>query len=1183
MKAATSPGWISPVLALVAILGSGIALMASTSLTGLDSRSAEIVLANNRGVALLDQYKFKEAIQEFQKALALDDSILPLRVNLGIANFYDQKYEAAIEAFQKVLEVDPKQIHSLYVLGLIYRNQDEVDKAIQAFSDVHNQDPRDPSTNYYLGRMYMRERDFAEAERYFKLVIAEEPYNASAHYNLSTALSRSGKKEEGTREMNEFRRLQDLFGSTTVGLQYLEQGRYAIAIDTIPDRYLTRTAGPVEAAVPVKFSEVAKAAGLEFTHAGPGRLFNRVASAKELEESVAPSMGSGIAFADYDRDGWLDLYIANAGSSSARGSLYRNRGDGTFELKTDAAGISYSGNTMQAVWGDFDNDLYPDLYLINYGPNVLYRNRKDGTFEDVTAATGTGDASWGIGGGFLDYDHDGDLDLMVVNLAGPSVGIAQPIDFPAGLKTAANVLYRNNGNGTFTDVVGAAKLGGSGKELSFLSADLNNTRDVDFLLVNWEAPAQLLDNLRDGTFAAVKSETLASVGAWVGATAGDYDSDGLPDLGMASMDPGGSRLLHNLGHDRYEVDPQLSSLIREPVLNFQFLDFDNDGDLDLLALCSSLFGSGAPSPQARNLYLLENTEGKFTDASAKVGLDRVRGKAIRGVGVADYDADGDLDFALNINGGSPLLFRNDGGNKNNWLALRLVGTNSNKSGLGVKAEIKAGRLWQRQEVAAGQGYLGQTAPLLHFGLGKRSQADVVRLIWPNGVIQSEIDRPANQVIEIQELDRKGTSCPILYVWDGKEYRFQTDFLGGSAYGMLLAPGAYEKPDTDEYVKLRREDVALKNGRVAVTLNNQLEEVILFDRLELVAVDHPESYDVYPDEKLLPGPPYDPFRVLTAEGARPPVAASDGKGHSVLSALERVDRIYAEAPKSLPFKGYSDLHELILDLGPVSDQYAVLLMTAWIDYADSTSNLAAWQAGVKLIPPSLQVQDEKGEWVTAIKDMGFPAGLPKMMTVDLSGKFRSASRKIRIVTNMRIFWDQVLVAGGRLRDDFRLHRLDAERAELQYRGFPKFASFDGRQPNTYDYAQDMPAEWKVHVGAYTRFGDVLPLLAKIDDMFVITRSGDEIEAQFDVRRLPPLPDGWVRDYLVFVDGFGKDMDPNSATPNFLGPLPSHAMTAYPYPPGEGYPDDPAHLDYLRKWNTRIYENAVPDLPLVADED
>lgn len=1138
----------------------------------------------------MERQKFQEAAQEFHQILQLDRESVPAHVNLGIAYFNLQNYEEALQWLQGALQLDPDQIQAHFVQGLIYRNQDQVDQALQEFREVHSQDPGDASTNYYLGLLYSRQKQYPEAVESLGKVIAKEPNNASAHYNLAIALLRGGKREEGRKEMEQFRKLRERFGTTTVGLQYLEQGKYSAAMEEIPPKYLPGLLSlPKQESIEVRFTKVKPEQALPFRHGG--QPWSRVDapvlvnSSADLHTQVVPYMGSGIAFGDYDHDGWLDIFVGNASSQGSRGALFHNRRDGTFAETTLKAGVTFSGKTMGVLWGDFNNDNLVDLYLVNYGPNVLYQNNQDGTFRDVTEKAGVGDSSWGMSGAFVDYDHDGDLDLFVANFVDPTRIPKDGVRFSDGqvwdedtwqaFTGSDNVLYQNNGDGTFTDVSKISGLdGGARKTVGVMCTDFNNTRDVDFYLVNLGSTNQLFSNLRDGTFINVADSAAAKgeEGSATGVAVGDFNKDRFMDLVLPGLPGRKSRLLVHNRNDAYQLSDLLDQAANAH--GAQFLDFDNDGDLDILLVAPP--PGGQDRKEENNLYLLENRKGKFYDVSARTGLSSYRELPLRGISIGDFDNDGDLDLVANVSGSSPLLLRNDGGNQNNWITVQTSGTHSNKLGIGTKVEVRVGRLWQKVELYGGHGFLSQNPPLAHFGLGKYDRVDMVRLLWPGGVLQTEIDQPINQRIRVQELDRKGTSCPLLYVWNGSRYQFQTDFLGGSAYGYLVAPGIYNYPDTDEYIKLDRSQTSLKDGKLAITLNNQLEEVILFDQLELVAIDHPADYDVFPDEKLLASPPYSDFRLISASNARPPVSATTGEGKNILPHIARIDRIYPEVPGKLPFKGYAQRHEIILDLGLISPERTLLLIHGWIDYADSSSNLAASQAGLKLIPPYLQVQDARGNWVTVMERMGFPAGLPKTMTVDLSGRFLSASGKVRIITNMRIYWDQILVESAAERKDYFTRRLLPAQADLRFRGFPELVSPDGRQPKTYNYDRvSRVAPWKSHIGGYTRWGDVLYLLSRRDDLFVITRTGDEIEALFDVARLPDLPPGWVRDYLVYVDGFGKDMDLNSARPDYIGPLPFHAMSTYPYPEDEHYPDDELHRNYLREWNTRTVDRWIPE--------
>jgi hypothetical protein len=465
-----------------------------------------------------------------------------------------------------------------------------------------------------------------------------------------------------------------------------------------------------------------------------------------------------------------------------------------------------------------------------------------------------------------------------------------------------------------------------------------------------------------------------------------------------------------------------------------------------------------------------------------------------------------------------------------------------------------------------------------FGLGQLKSVDALRLLWPGGVLQSEINLPVNQTKLIQELDRKGTSCPLLYTWNGKKYEFVTDFLGGCAIGYLLAPGMYNTPDTDEFVRVTDSQLKLKDGKYSLRMNNQLEEVLFIDQTELIALDHPAGVELFPNERLMPGPPFPEFKLFATQNSRPPRRALDHQGRDVLPLLTMVDRSTPQDFKLLPYKGYAEEHSLTLDLGDAAEAPQLqLLLTAWIDYADSTANFKASQTGAKLVPPYLQAKSRHGQWKTIIPRMGFPAGLPKTMVVDLTGKLPPGSQEVRIVTSMRIYWDQILVNTFAGAVDHDLRRLSPLSADLRYTGFPREYSPDGKRPLIYDYDWiDPVAPWKSHAGDYTRFGDVTPLLGSRDDRYVIMRNGDEVQIDFAATSLPPLPAGWKRTFFLYADGFGKDMDLHSAAADTVTPLPFHGMSQYPYPATEKYPETDAHRRYQREYNTRRVPEVFSEL-------
>jgi tetratricopeptide (TPR) repeat protein len=1120
---------------------------------------------NNIGVAFMEQFKHEDAMKQFKQALEGDPNFAVARINLALAYFYLNDSRAAVEEARAGVKLAPDSPYAHYALAAALRNEKLYDESLAEFNKVLSIDPRDSATNIQIGQLHAQKQQYPQAIAAFQRAIESEPYNATAVYSLAQALNRSGQPAESRKAFDRFQQLQASGYKTTLGNLYGEKGRYAEAVvSTGAEPDLVSKEAPnvrfveADAGINVKTSAKPLSGAL-------GRKIGKAEFNDQLKRELVAPFSSSLTLADFDGDGRLDLFVSgvdDAGKPFVK--LLRNEG-GKFSDVTEKSKLAVGNPASGAVFGDFDNDGKTDLAVFGYQTLALWRNNGDGSFTDLTAKSGlpANPGSWALTAAWVDADHDGDLDLFVGNFA----DLSQFPDkdsavFPDDFAGEENKLYRNNGNGSFTDITAQTGLGGGkNKTAAVVATDYNNQRDIDFLVVNYGSPVQLFSNQRDGSFKEVAEQVGVKYSAKaLGIAAGDYNKDGFIDFAVPGLNGVGVLALFSSdgkgGFNTGKLSSGLSIDILSSTVSAQFLDYDNDGLLDL----------AVQTPQQLAIWrgLGNRFEGTADVFSAGMKLADVRGFAS-----GSLFGDGATDIVAIRDNGALVVLKNQGAGKN-YVYLALSGKTSNRSAVGAKAELRSGSLRQKLEVYASSP--APAPPSLVFGLGYRTAVDSLQLLWPSGVLQSELSVKTSATNPFEELDRKGTSCPILYAWDGSRYEFVTDFLGGCAIGAREPGDTWSYPDSDEYVRVTGDQLKERDGVYSILMNNQLEEVIYFDAVKLLAVDHPADVEIYPNERLMPAPPYPEFKIYATRGARPPVKAFDDKGADILPLIKDVDRRYPEDFEKLKFKGYAKEHAITLDLGDIRRRdHVLLLLTAWIDYADSTSNMAAAQAGVTLTPPYLQVRNARGEWQTVIPQMGFPAGLPKTMTVDLTGKFLCADSQVRIVTSMRVYWDQILVdaSGG----DFptRVTELDPLRADLRRRGFPREYSPDGRKPLIYDYSVIEPsAPWKAHLGNYTRLGDVRELLLAPDDMYVVTRNGDEMQIDFDARRMPALPKGWKRTFLVYADGFGKDMDVNSARPETIGELPFHGMKSYPYSPADRYPMTERHQEYLLRYNTRTVD-------------
>jgi hypothetical protein len=657
------------------------------------------------------------------------------------------------------------------------------------------------------------------------------------------------------------------------------------------------------------------------------------------------------------------------------------------------------------------------------------------------------------------------------------------------------------------------------------------------------------------------------------------------------------------------------------------IDYDNDGWVDLVAVGETQDGKGEV-----RLFRNLGPDG-FRDVTADVGLRKIQLKEPRAVIMGDYDNDGAVDLLITQNHGPAVLLRNDGGNKNNSLRLALKGLNDNKSAIGTKVEVFSDGIRQKFEVYGSSGYLGQNSPYLTIGLGQAKQADVVRMLWPTGVLQDEIEVPANKVQNITELDRRGSSCPTLFAWDGHEYKLVGDMLGAGVVGHWIAADdgpqglkptsfrpsngtaeavPYTRPNPEipanaeavpyarqmeasskfekkpnivrniarptETIKIDRTALREKDGKLSFRFMEPLEESVYLDQVKLLAVDHRAHVDVYPNEYFASNPPYPAFKVVTSDiqDARPPAGAWDEHGHDVLPDL--LAHKYFGDFKLLSFQGFAEPHSLELDLGvPYSGGPLWLLMHGEIEYYSATSMYAADQAHLRPFAPYVEAlvpaaNNREGRWVRVIDDMGFPAGGPRTMTADLTGKLPPRTQRIRITTNLQIYWDNILISRTKQVDggnqNFRLTAIPLASASLNFHGFP--LKIENQPPGNVKYIYEKTSATGPYTrpaGAYTRYGDVRPLLLSTDDKFVVFGSGDEVALDFDVAKLPPPPRGWVRDFFFTANGYEKDMDFYAYRGDSVAPLPFGGMRSYPYP-GQSFPSDADHLNYEMEYNTRF---------------
>lgn len=1141
----------------------------------------QVLSYRNIGLAKIEDELFSDAARAFNSFIELAPLEASGYANLGWSYLQSPgKLDSAKIMLLRAVELSPNNSDILYLTAKMYELTGRSDKAKEVLINLLKNRSDHILSLYQLSEYYQKtaeKNDRQKSEELLKNIIDLIPGNVPAHLKLIELSIKNNHSDAALFSMQTVRQILPSLPDEAVSLA---NNAITLLRNNDSDKALVQAlmfhnllksttyyrsgitelrgnSGPISGSPLYHFTNLKTP---EMTMKEKVLVTLKFVDISEKIGLGNISQVSTFDIADYDGDGKEDLFFSQwwGNRQTSKQFIFSNQ-NGVWQNTTTGPGIKHKGRDISSVTADYDNDGFLDLLIINNLKSKLYKNDGKGRFADLTDGSGLDLPINSMKAGFFDYDLEGDLDIFVAT-------------------TKKNQLYRNNSDGTFTEVSDKSLTSGestSSRDMAF--GDFDNDGDIDLFVLNLDSPSRYYDNRRQGYFNDnTKMTGLDFAGVPNSVETADYNNDGYLDLYITDLSGKSRTMFQNMKDGTFEKDNQSLLQINElrgfAGMQAEFSDVDNDGYLDLL-----IAGSPAGKDQYLSglLLLHNNGQGRYDNISSllpdNIGF-------IEQVKTADIDNDGDQDIILLNDRGDLRALRNDGGNINNYLKVRLAGlrTGSSKNnyfGFGSKLEVKSEGLYQMRSV---------DKPISHFGLGNKQEVDIIRVLWSNGVPQNRYSAQKNQtIVETQVL--KG-SCPYLYTWNGSKFVFATDVLWPSALGMPLGIMAGEPffafpNSTDEFLSFPGYKLRPKNGKYMLKFTTELWETPYLDKINLVVLDHPDSLDLYINETFTP-PPYPPKRIYSVAKIYLPLSAVDDMGNNLRQSLLEQDQKYTNHLVADKYQGITELHDLILDFGDFNDTDSIFLfLQGWLFPTDASINVNMSQSSAtNLIFPSIQAVNQDGRWDTIIDNIGFPKGKNKTIVIDLTDKFLSSDYRLRIRTNMQIYWDHIFLATD-VTNNISLVTLKPNSAKLQYRGFSIINRKDFSSPHIPDYYNITSGQkWRDLTGIYTKYGDVLPLLLESDSKYVIMNAGDEISLEFLASDLPSLPMDWRRDFLFYNDGWLKDGDLNTANGQTVNPLPFHGMSTYPYDDNETYPNDVEFKEYRNYYNTRevttdSFKNAI----------
>ncbi len=1081
----------------------------------------ETVSAFYTGLAAMQTSQEVLAREKFLRVTTLVPDEPAGWANLGLLLMRLQQLDEAVQALTKAATLAPKNAPIERLLALAESRRGNLEAAISHLQRALALDPGDLKAGFLLAQETERqggEQSASQAQRHFETLLARAGDNLVARLEVARIAAKRGDAEALQKTIAPLAEASKNWPEEVQS--YWRELRDAVSGD--PRQAASRVAFLKN--VLVRTPQYRRAlAAISTPRDEIGEPITRFLALKlPAPESAPPDVSMAFTLSPVAGVETQDVSFAGAAWLSGEGTPALVVANGR-ELQVGKVSAPFPGGASAVPSGlaavlaaDLNYDFRTDFVLAGAAGLTLLRQQEDGSLSDVTAASKLPAPVTAWGAWAADVDTDGDLDIVVGAVEDPTL------------------LLRNNGDGSFAK---RATFGSVTHLRDFVWADFDGEGVPDGALLEAEGSVRLFLNQRGGEF-----REQALPGRFPRAVAlavADVNGDGR--FGLLALTAEGSVVSSSLGEDgkTWEV-VKLAALDAPPsglapgAARLLVADLDNNGGLDLLV-------SGPSSSR----LLLSGAGGVFTALGESLALSTRA--------VADLDGDGRLELLGVAAGGRVVQAASRGAKAYHWQTVRPRAATSagdqriNSFGIGGEIEIRTGLAVQKQAI---------TAPVVHFGLGDTARAEVIRVAWPNGTLQSEFDSPADRIVLAQQ--RLKGSCPWLFAWNGREMGFVTDLIWRSPLGLRVnAQLTADVLMTEDWVKLRGDQLIPRDGEYDLRVTAELWETHFFDLVSLLVVDHPEGSEVFVDERFAVPPPK--LQAIATGPVQELAAAHDDRGSDVAAVLRARDGQHLDTAGRGAYQGVTREHFVEVELPEAAPAHGALYLVAqgWIHPTDSSVNVALGQGS--LSPPrglSLFVADTAGRFHEVRKGLGFPAGKDKTILLDLAGLLpTSGPRRLRLSTNLEIYWDRLGWAVGRPELKLEVRRLPLRTAELHPRGYSVTGPSSPSSPERPRYVLAGTApRWRDLEGYHTRFGDVKSLLLQVDDRYVIMNAGDELRFRFPAAD-PPAP-GQRRDFIVIGDGWVKDGDYNTAFSRTVLPLPTHATGRYDHPPAR-LEDDPVY--------------------------